>query len=599
MGVSDARIAYERGVLLGEGRLSLFDTLREEDDESRALRSFLLLRCGRVPEDIDRPVSNSMAGLLLRSIVSMRLGRFADAAECAQRALNLEAEGAPRALSLLSAAQLSSGIPAAAQPVLGSPNLARGLVGAIQSLSLDVQEARELEMALVLSPSASEFLVPLGRFLLKLGDAQTAYGCATKLLQSDPHNSDAHNLAARALVSVGEEVGAARHWTVVLEDDQANPDALNGMGFLLQAKGDFAEAIPMFRKSLAARRAQGAAHWGLKVGDSKGGEDVECLIREAENLPMSPSERALANYAIAKTLADAGKYEEAMVSYDEANRLAALAQWGGRPFDRARYEQGYLLTRQIFTEEFLQAWRHLANQDATPIFIVGMMRSGTTLMEQVLSSHPLVTAGGEVSFWLERGPKVVDPNSRGIDPYLARQLVTDYLAGLRKLASSGMVTDKHPENLQMLGLIHVLLPRAKVIHMSRNPVDVCLSIYMTPYDRSAPFAHDKENIVFAYRQQAALMRHWRSVLPESAFLDVSYEELVDRSEDVIRRVLNYCGLPWDDACLRHDQNQRSVKTPSVWQVRQPIYKTSAEKWRRYESYLGAFSQLLAESDPKP
>jgi tetratricopeptide (TPR) repeat protein len=408
---------------------------------------------------------------------------------------------------------------------------------------------------------------------------------------------EAHLLAARALFSVGEGPRAEGHWQAALEIDPASPDALNGLGFLLQTKGDFAPAATMFRKSLAVRKAQGTAHWGLGLGNSSEDADLDSLIRDTANLPMPPSERALANYAIAKTLADRGDYEKAMARYEEANRLAALGEWGGRPrFDRKSYEQAYLLTRQIFTAEFLKAWRHLANSDPSAIFIVGMMRSGTSLMEQVLSSHPQVTAGGELSFWMERGPKAVDPKRRGIEPALARQVVSDYLTGLRKIAPSGRVTDKKPENSQMLGLIHVLLPKAKVIHMSRNPVDTCLSIYMTPFDRPAPFAHDKENIMFAYRQQEALMNHWRAVLPDGAFLDVSYEELVDRPEAVVRAVLEYCELPWDDACLHHDLNRRSVKTPSVWQVRQPMYTSSAEKWRLFEPYLGPFSRLLEESD---
>ena len=597
MGVSDARIAYESGAVLGEGRLLLLEALQAQDEESRTLRSFLSLRCGRAPGDLDSPAPDSLAELLLRSLVLMRLGRFAQAAEFARRALAMEPEGAPRASSLLLAAQLKGGDPGATTRMVGASIFSKGLVRAIQALALDVQEARELEMALALSPSVSGFLGPLGRFLLKLGEAQAAYFCASKLLETDPRNVEAHLLAARVLFGIGEEVGATRHWRAALETDPSSPDALNGLGFLFQAKGEFASAAAMFRESLASREAQGSAHWGLRLADSGEDGDLEGLIRDAENLPMSPSERALANYAIAKRLADGAKYEEAMARYDEANRLAALGEWGGRShFDRGSYEQAYQLTRQIFTKEFLEAWRHLASPDATPVFIVGMMRSGTTLMEQVLSSHAQVTAGGELSFWVEHGPKVVDPKGPRIEPVLARRLVSDYVAGLRKLAPSGRVTDKKPENLQMLGLIHTLLPNAKIIHMSRNPVDICLSIYMTPFDRPAPFAHDKENIVFAYRQQEALMGHWRSVLPNGAFLDVSYEELVLRSEPVIRRVLEYCELPWDDACLRHDQNRRSVKTPSAWQVRQPMYARSTEKWRRYEPYLGAFSQLLDESD---
>jgi tetratricopeptide (TPR) repeat protein len=599
--VSSAIIAYVSGQLVAEERLSFLQNLTGDDFERRALRSFILIRSGAIPEDLHQSRQKSLRELLLSALVSFRLGRFAEAAEFAKDTLPLEPDGAPRAICLLALTALKSAQPAMASQYLanyqGDPNFVRSLMRAIEALSLDIEETRDLELALTLAPSVEGFCQPLGKFLLKQGDSQAAYSCAAKLLELNPKNADAHILAARALGGIGYVAAAEKHWNAALDSNPSNPDALNGLGFLMQANGNFARAKDLFKRSLAANRVQGAPHWGLCVEDSteKGNEEnLTKLVRDALTLPMSHSQRAYAYYAIAKTLADQSEYGKAMLYYDDANGQAALGQWGSRDFDRKGYERYFEATREIFTEEFIERHRKLASADNTPIFIIGMMRSGTTLMEQVLSSHPLVTAGGELSFWLDHGPRVVDPGERRIDPERVSGFVSGYLAGLRSISPEGRVTDKKPENAQMLGLINLLMPKAKVIHMNRHPVDVCLSIYMTPYERSAPFAHVKENIVFAYRQQQSLMQHWRSVLPGGAFLDVSYEELVDQSETVIRRVLEFCELPWDDACLRHDQNKRTVNTPSVWQVRQPIYKSSAERWRRYEPFLGAFADLLQD-----
>ena len=144
----------------------------------------------------------------------------------------------------------------------------------------------------------------------------------------------------------------------------------------------------------------------------------------------------------------------------------------------------------------------------------------------------------------------------------------------------------------MLGLIHLAFPNAKIIHTQRHPADTCISIYTTPVRTRLGWAHDKDNIVFAYEQYLRLMDHWHRVLPAGTITDVRYEELVSDQESVTRHLIGSCGLDWDEACLRPDKNLRSVVTPSVWQVRQPIYKTSIERWRKYKPWLGPFAELM-------
>jgi hypothetical protein len=153
-------------------------------------------------------------------------------------------------------------------------------------------------------------------------------------------------------------------------------------------------------------------------------------------------------------------------------------------------------------------------------------------------------------------------------------------------------TDKMPLNFLTLGCIHTVFPNARIVHCRRNAIDNCLSIYMTQYKGSPEFGHVRENIVFMYKQYERLMDHWRATLPADRFLEVHYEELVADQEGETRKMIAFAGLEWNDACLHHEENENSVRTPSLWQARQPIYKTSVEKWRRYEPWLGAFAELI-------
>ena len=158
------------------------------------------------------------------------------------------------------------------------------------------------------------------------------------------------------------------------------------------------------------------------------------------------------------------------------------------------------------------------------------------------------------------------------------------------------ITDKMPTNFLLLGLVHLLLPRARVIHCRRHPVDNCLSMYFTPYARTPDFAHDRGNLVCYYDQYLRLMAHWRRVLPPDRLLEVDYEAVVANREGSARQIVAFCGLDWDDACLQHERNVRAITTSSLWQARQPVYRTSVARWQQYEPWLGEFRRLLPPAE---
>jgi hypothetical protein len=270
--------------------------------------------------------------------------------------------------------------------------------------------------------------------------------------------------------------------------------------------------------------------------------------------------------------------------------------WDGylrnRPFNPTRLKSEIDGRIKLFNKEFFKSTEASSASDC-PILIVGMPRSGTTLVEQILSSHPSVEAAGELSFWAHTEVRCVDLARRVVNVPDMRQAGSAYLDLLTGLSGGKpRVTDKNPANFFAVGMIHACLPNARIIHTRRDPVDTALSIYFTLLGQPPDFSCVKENIVTFTREYNRLMSHWRGVLPENRFFEVDYEDLVTQGEEPIRRLVEFCGLEWNEACLHPEGNLRPVTTPSLWQVRQPVYTTSIARWKKYEPYLGEFAKLL-------
>jgi hypothetical protein len=232
--------------------------------------------------------------------------------------------------------------------------------------------------------------------------------------------------------------------------------------------------------------------------------------------------------------------------------------------------------------------------DETPLFIVGMYRSGTTLAEQILTSHPDIAAGGELTVW---SPTDIEPAAASGEYDAARTggAIEKYLGVLRGIAPDATrVTDKLPTNFFRLGAIHTLLPRARIVHCLRDPVDTCFSIYSTLFNTRIPFAARLDDLVFFYSQYRRIMAHWRRVLPADVLLDVDYEQLVTDRPAQTRRLIDFACVAWDENCLRPEYNERPIATSSAWQARQPVYTTSLQRWRHYEPWLGALMSLRKE-----
>jgi LPS sulfotransferase NodH len=314
---------------------------------------------------------------------------------------------------------------------------------------------------------------------------------------------------------------------------------------------------------------------------------------------LEAGQRLRLHLAIGKAAEDLGDYALAMQHFDAADAVRR----GSSPFDSAAFsiEIDRLIAR--CKPELIARAPELGSCDATPVLIIGMPRSGTTLVEQIVSMHPEVGAGGELQFWNERGAAWHQSGAVGNEkPVVAREFVAkeflakaaaDYLRVLRAIAPrAARVTEKMPFNFLWAGLIHLAFPRAIIIHCRRAAVDTAVSIHQTHFHPSLAFPTGGPELVAYFRDYQRLIDHWRRVLPADRFIEIDYEDLTRSPEPVIRRIIAACGLPWHEACLRPESNPRAVKTPSKWQTRQPIYRTSVARWRRYEPWLGPLRALV-------
>ena len=404
-------------------------------------------------------------------------------------------------------------------------------------------------------------------------------------------------VAYHALIDQGRYREAEEVLTQAISSDPNDQNAYRLLCSLLRNLGRFAEAVGI-AEEMHALWPESAYPFFLITSCKKILPTDRGLVEHAADLARSGActdqDAALLHYALGKAFDELEEYDAAIEHFDVANLLCDRAR-SGRPFDRDALASSFEMAKAAFRRETFERGRGLGSESDKPVFVVGMIRSGTTLVEQILTSHPDIGSIGELPFWFSQPAQNAraEAAKNQLAKFAAGSLTAHYLK-LLEVATPGKmrILDKMPNNYIVLGLIHLLFPKAKIIHCRRNPIDNCLSIYMTPYADPPRFAYSRNNIVAAYKLYANLMAHWRSAIPEDRFMDVDYEVLIADKEIAIRRMVEFCGAEWNDSCLRHEENERLVRTPSVWQVRQPIYSSSVGRWKNYETWLGPFSELL-------
>ena len=363
----------------------------------------------------------------------------------------------------------------------------------------------------------------------------------------------------------------------------------------LQEQGRFEDSVRALNQSIDLQPIQGEAYRGLAEARSfvLGGKPlVERVLAIIDRPSIDERSRMHLAYALGKAYDQAKDYQMAMHYFDIANSLAYRIYPASQTFDSASTLVESEVMGEIYTSDLVARMGQYGSSSQKPIFIVGMIRSGTTLLDQIVSSHPDVVSAGEQPFWNVEADSIHCKWRERPDPSDVPNLSEKYLTLLESEATeSPRVSDKMPLNFRHLGLIHSVFPQAKILHIRRNPLDTCLSIYMTFFAGGPNFAYNQANIVAFYESYLRLMENWRRVLPPDRFFEVDYEDLVANPEPRIRSIIELLELHWDDACLNHSANESTVATPSRWQARQPIYTSSVEKWRHYEPWLGELIRL--------
>ena len=377
-------------------------------------------------------------------------------------------------------------------------------------------------------------------------------------------------------------------------------DALYNRGLVLTVLGHLSEARAAFERAVELEPCKVKYRYGLGnitpfvAGDAH----LAALEKLAEDsATLSVGDRIELHFTLGKAYEAVGRHAKAFSQWLDGNALKR---------QQITYNEGTALgmldrVRAVFTFELMRTWQNVGNPSPVPVFIVGMARSGSTLVEQILASHPQVFGGGELQHF-EAAVKGIKTKFGGaaVYPELVsgmtdedfRDLGARYLAEIERLAPESIrITDKALGNFMFCGLIHLALPNSRIIHTIRDPVDTCLSGFSTLFREGQDHTYDLAELGRYYNHYRALMAHWHSVLPPSRILDVHYEDVVADLEGQARRIIAHCGLNWDSRCLAFHQTERPILTASAAQVRQPIYNNSVGRWRVHEE---ALRPLLAE-----
>ena len=568
----------------------------------------------------------------------LRAGRTAEAIASLRRALEIRPDDAD-ALSNLGNAlraggQLDEALASyqlAVQIRPGHAEIHHNLGNMQLTLGAPKEAAESYRSALALRPELPQLHNGLAIALLLMGRPDDAIICARRAIELAPASPEAHSTLGNALLDLGqfEQAEGAYRCALALKPDFA--DALSNLAIALRLQGRAEEAIGLAHRALELRPHSAATLVVLADAHADCGDfgQAEQRLRDAiaiePDLPqawaglahlramrdsdapwltqalriaakdnLAPRMEIQLRYAIGKYFDDLKQYERAFAQYRQANELSKRHRV---PYDRVQSQQETDRLIHGCNSRWLEGARAHGVSSSRPVFIVGMPRSGTSLVEQILASHPDVWGAGELTFWNSASTLVEWKSDSAGEALDVGAIARDYLRLLdSRSADARRVVDKMPENFRHLGLIHAALPEARIIHVRRHPLDTCLSIYFQDFKTPLAYATDLSDLAHYYHQYWLLMEHWRSLLPRDRMFEVSYEAMVANPERWTRALLEFVGLPWDARCLEFHQTRRSIVTASKWQVRQKMSAASVARWRHYERYLSELLPLITLAD---
>jgi tetratricopeptide (TPR) repeat protein len=475
-------------------------------------------------------------------------------------------------------------------------------------MKLDVYDDPELllEHALRLEPGYHALRYDYVLALLARHKHVQALEQIERLLKIEPRNRAYRITHATVCVGVGKHEEAIEEYGEILKETPGASDVHLSVAHALKTLGRQPEAVAAYRRAFELRPSFGDAYWSLANLKTYRfpAEDIE-RMREQERIPnIGAEDRYHLCFALGKALEDRGDYAGSFAYYRRGNALKKA----DLRFKIEPIERNARLQASVCTREFFETRRGYGCESQDPIFIVGLPRSGSTLLEQILASHSQVEGTAElpnilrfVAEFQGRDPDTREPRYPAILEQLAaadfRKLGEKYLADTRIYRSGKpRFIDKMPNNFRHVGLIHLILPNARIIDARREPMACCFSNFKQLFASGQEFTYDIEDIARYYRSYAQLMRHWEDALPGKV-LRIRYEDVVEDLEGNVRRILDFCGLPFEPACLEFHKTERSVRTASSEQVRRPIFKDGLEQWRHFEPWLGPLRSALGDLVP--
>jgi tetratricopeptide (TPR) repeat protein len=445
--------------------------------------------------------------------------------------------------------------------------------------------------AIAIKPDLSDPHANLGVLLRQKSYLSDSEASLRRALKLRPTDLDARINLGLTLVFLGRLRDARACFAKVLKTTPRNVLALFGMGQIATAEGRFEEAETTFRRIIELNPKMTNAWAALPLTRKMTKADGEWL-KGAEEIATSkihPLEEANLRFAMGKYCDDVNDFADAFKNFKRGNELLKTS---AEDYDRK--ERSRLIDEliRVYSREAISKIGSAGSSSAKPVFVVGMPRSGTSLAEQIIASHPAAHGAGELPFWgspilreagITQGVLMETERSKVAEEYLR---VLESASG-----NASRVVDKAPVNSDFLGLIYTVFPNARVIYMQRDPIDTCLSCYFQQFLTGINFTFELSDLVHYYREHQRIMAHWRAVLPPGFILDVPYEELVADQETWSRKMLDFIGLEWDARVLEFHTNKRQVTTSSAWQVRQKIYKSSVARWHNYEKFIGPLKTL--------
>ncbi len=450
-------------------------------------------------------------------------------------------------------------------------------------------------------------LIGLGSLLGKQGKFKESEQYLSSVAKKQPNHVTANVNYALTLQKLGKHQQALIYAKKAVKIDPNNAVSQNNLGTIYQDLGEFSEAQKCFRKALSLNPGFGKAFYNLSHTKkfSEDDEDMQLVTQSeqfANSANVDTNNRISFHFGLGKIFDDLKLWDRAFRQFKLGNSLVNVA------YDPNYIKANHDNIARHFNQQWMVEHNELGNRDVSPIFIVGMPRSGTTLLEQILTSHADVYSIGE-SQAIPDLTNVMSSIVKSEEPYpycadkldnnSVTELVNRYLEIAREsefYKPEKRSVDKMTTNYMHLGFIVTLFPNAKIIHCTRDALDVCLSCYFQDFTDRPGFAYRQENIGHFYNEYERIIRHWQETLSDH-IVDISYEDIINDTESTIRTMLGFCDLPWDDNCLAFYESSRQIATASKWQVKQPIYKRSLNRWKNYESHLTPLQNILNQPSP--